>query len=63
MDNNQSFILGLRVTHIEKILVDRGVLTKTQLDESYQKYLAEDIGMPGADGKMPGQPKITFYGI
>lgn len=52
----------LRFSLLNRMLEEKGVMAKNEFDNRWPMYLKNDIGVPGSDGIMEGNLKVTFYG-
>ena len=55
------FNLELKLGLLNKILEEKGMLIKDELDKRWPIYLKNEVGVLGPDGKMEGSLKVTFF--
>jgi hypothetical protein len=56
------FNLELRSNLLTKMMEEKGLFAKDEFQKRWPLYLRNDVGVPGPNGIMDGEPKITFYG-
>lgn len=54
--------LELRVELLVKMLEEKGVMAKDELNKRWPMYLKNEVGVIGPEGKMEGNLKVTIYG-
>jgi hypothetical protein len=54
--------LELKNELLVKMLEEKGIMAKNELNQRWPLYLKNDIGVIGPDGKMEGNLKVTIYG-
>ena len=52
----------LRINLLIKMLEEKGVMVKEELNQRWPLYLKNDIGVLGPNGRMEGELKVTMYG-
>jgi hypothetical protein len=54
--------LELRITLLNKMLEEKGVLAIDEFEKRWPLYLKNNVGVVGPDGVMEGSLRIKFYG-
>ena len=56
------YTLELRHLLLMKILEEKGVMIRGELDARWPQYLKNDVGVVGPDGVMEGSLTVHWYG-
>lgn len=56
------FNLELKVDLMVKMLEEKGIMAKDELNKRWPLFLKNEVGVIGPDGKMEGNLKVTIYG-
>lgn len=59
---NSIYNLELKLTMIGKMLEEKGLFAKDEIDKRWPLYLKNDVGVIGPNGVMEGHLKVTMYG-
>jgi hypothetical protein len=54
--------LELKLTMVGKMLEEKSLLAKDEIEKRWPLYLKNDVGVIGPNGLMEGRLKVTFYG-
>lgn len=56
------FNVELRSNLIIKMLEEKGIFVPGEFEKRWPVYLKNDVGVPGPNGEIEGNLKVTFYG-
>jgi len=56
------FNMELRTTLLIKMLEEKGIMAKEELNQRWPLYLKSEVGVLESTGKMAGELKVTLYG-
>jgi len=57
------FNMDLRLQLLTKMLEEKGVFAKGELEKRWPIFLKNDVGVIGPDGVMEGNLRVQFFGL